>query len=111
MSDTGTVRGNPVARAGTGWVWADTGEPAEHWDEHGTWRPCIQCGRTPQPCEHGCQRRHDPCLGHIDGAASACCGHGIHQGYVLWPSQTIDPPAGWHANVHLAPPSPDRPTP
>lgn len=106
MPDTGTVRGNPVTRAGQGWAWADTGQPAEHWDEDGTWRPCTQCGRTPQPCEHDCQRRHDPCLGHIDGATSACCGHGTHPGYVLWPGQTIDRPAGWHANVHLTPPEP-----
>jgi len=25
---------------------------------------------------------YDACLGHIDGATSACCGHGVKQPYI-----------------------------
>ena len=41
--------------------------------------PCPSCGLEFAPCAKGCTDsvRHDPCLGHIDGANSACCGHGI----------------------------------
>ena len=27
---------------------------------------------------------YDACLGHIDGAKSACCGHGVEEPYVLY---------------------------
>ncbi len=39
---------------------------------------CVRCGKLPD--ENG----HDACLGHIDGAISACCGHGAHEGYVKY---------------------------
>ena len=26
---------------------------------------------------------HDACIGHIDGAVSACCGHGMEKGYIM----------------------------
>jgi hypothetical protein len=34
-------------------------------------RPCRRCGKP--PTEDG----HDACIGTIDGAKSACCGHGV----------------------------------
>ena len=49
----------------TGWVYADNGKPV---DIH---RPCARCGRA--PTENG----EDACLGHIEGAIAACCGHGV----------------------------------
>lgn len=54
------------------WVYDDTGEPIDN-----NPRPCPHCGRPPDP------DGHDPCLGRIPGAAAACCGHGVEEGYVL----------------------------
>lgn len=42
--------------------------------------PCIRCGRLPTP------EGYDACLGHIEGAVSACCGHGVEKGYVIYKS-------------------------
>lgn len=53
----------------------DTGEIA-----HDSPRPCPQCGMLQTP------EGHDPCLGTIPGAMSACCGHGVERGYVIWPT-------------------------
>jgi hypothetical protein len=36
-------------------------------------RACPRCGKPPTP------EGYDACLGHIEGATSACCGHGVHQ--------------------------------
>ena len=41
-------------------------------------RPCPQCGDLPTA------EGYDPCLGHILGAYSACCGHGVEDGEILW---------------------------
>ena len=54
------------------WVYADTLEPVT-----GN-RPCIRCGNL--PTEEG----YDACLGYIEGASSACCGHGITEPYIIF---------------------------
>ena len=41
-------------------------------------RPCARCGRMPT------KEGYDACLGYIEGATSACCGHGIEEGYVVY---------------------------
>lgn len=41
-------------------------------------RPCKKCGRMPTV------EGYDACLGHIDGAKSACCGHGVEEPYVVY---------------------------
>ena len=41
-------------------------------------RPCKKCGRTPT------KDGYDACLGHIEGARSACCGHGVEEPYVMY---------------------------
>ena len=41
-------------------------------------RPCVRCGRMPT------KEGYDACLGYIEGATSACCGHGIEEGYVVY---------------------------
>lgn len=46
-------------------------------------RACERCGRRHQYCWQ-CKDYHDACIGHIDGASSVCCGHGVQQGYVVW---------------------------
>ena len=40
-------------------------------------KSCPKCDLF--PLENGC----DPCLGMLPGVIGACCGHGVHQGY-LW---------------------------
>lgn len=47
------------------WRYVDTGEVADGK------RSCIRCGRAPLVTGE------DACLGHVDGATSACCGHGV----------------------------------
>lgn len=36
-------------------------------------RPCPRCGKLPT------KDGYDACLGKIEGAVSACCGHGVHK--------------------------------
>lgn len=35
-------------------------------------------------------RGYAACLGHIDGVISACCGHGVEKGYIMYPDKTIE---------------------
>lgn len=85
----GFIRGHPVIWDGMIYRYAD-GTPAEAWG--GEPRPCVLCQQMPEPCvEEGCSYRpetgnpgqwlHDPCLGHLAGYRSACCGHGVEGGY------------------------------
>lgn len=39
-------------------------------------RPCKRCGQVPT------KEGYDACLGYIEGASSACCGHGVQEGYI-----------------------------
>lgn len=34
-------------------------------------RPCKRCGEFPT------KEGYDACIGYVDGAISACCGHGV----------------------------------
>jgi hypothetical protein len=67
MGITSTARGHKIVfdLIGKEWKYADTLEPVD--DS----RPCPRCGEYPTP------EGYDACLGHIPGAISACCGHGI----------------------------------
>jgi hypothetical protein len=72
-------RGHPlVLFADRRWRWAESGRfmgrlahPAED-------RDCAACGLPPTA------EGYDACIGHVPGAAAACCGHGIADPYVLW---------------------------
>lgn len=55
------------------WVYADTGESVE-----GNDRSCARCGNLPD------EKGHDFCLGDISGVSSACCGHGVEDGFFLF---------------------------
>lgn len=57
------------------WVWSDTEESIKKE------RPCIRCGKM--PTEEG----YDFCLGKINGASSACCGHGVTEPYIELPQE------------------------
>lgn len=64
MSDS--HRGHPIVLVGGAWLYSDTREPvAENPD-----RDCGHCGLPNTP------EGHDGCLGTLDGAMNACCGHG-----------------------------------
>lgn len=39
-------------------------------------RPCTACG------QHSTPEGYDACLGHLDGVAYACCGHGLDDSWV-----------------------------
>jgi len=39
-------------------------------------RPCPKCGKLPT------SEGYDACLGYIEGAIQACCGHGITNSYI-----------------------------
>jgi len=62
-------RGHPTEYVDGRWIYSDSGEP-----DHGD-RPCVRCGERPTA------EGYDACLGRVDGAASACCGHGVESGY------------------------------
>ena len=70
MSARGYIFGHAVYYD-DGWRYADTHEPAT------TDRPCPKCGE----CETA--DGHDPCIANLPGVTAACCGHGVHAGYVL----------------------------
>jgi len=40
---------------------------------------CPRCGRTLHPGQEP-----DPCIGHVPGAETVCCGHGVEEPYVLF---------------------------
>jgi len=71
MSGLSHIRGNEIVMNWeTGaWHYASDGALADH-D-----RPCPRCGLMPTP------EGYDACLGFIPGIDSACCGHGIDEGY------------------------------
>jgi len=62
---TGYSRGHKIYYDGTNWRYSDNNEL-----EDGS-RPCKRCGKFPT------KEGYDACLGYIEGAISACCGHGI----------------------------------
>lgn len=72
MTITTRWRGHVVEQRDGAWYYADTGELADH-D-----RPCVRCWRM--PTAEGC----DACLGHIEGAEAACCGHGVIEPFAIF---------------------------
>ena len=79
MAATSFNRGHKVVWDGSQWLYDDTKEPSNYE------RPCPRCGHMPTP------EGHDHCLGHIDGVTSACCGHGVHKGFILYKDGRYEP--------------------
>ena len=46
-------------------------------------RPCKKCGKFPTP------EGYDACLGKVEGAISACCGHGCEKPYIIYEERNI----------------------
>ena len=66
------LRGWTIYYDGEIWRYVDTDDPIDNF------RPCKKCGKTPTA------EGYDACLGHIDGAKHACCGHGVDKPYVIY---------------------------
>ena len=64
-------RGWPIVYRNGQWIDEETNKPM---DEK---RKCKRCKRQPTP------EGFDACLGHIENAVSACCGHGVEDGYII----------------------------
>lgn len=64
-------RGHKCYFDGESWRYFDNDEKV---DER---RVCKKCEKVPT------QEGYDACLGQIPQAVSACCGHGIHKGYIM----------------------------
>ena len=63
-----------------GWDIYFDGENQRYSDDHKMMddsRPCKRCGQMPT------KEGYDACLGYIDGAKAACCGHGVGEKYVV----------------------------
>lgn len=56
------------------WRYADTHKPVDRTHP----RPCAYCGRLPTP------EGYDACMGKIEGAIGACCGHGIQEPIICY---------------------------
>ena len=68
---TSYSRGHEIYYDGTNWRFTDTNEI-----DNKT-RACKRCGKVPTA------EGYDACLGHIEGATSACCGHGVAEPYMV----------------------------
>jgi hypothetical protein len=56
--------------------YADNGEAFNL--KNGKERPCVRCGKHPTV------EGYDACIGHLSGVRSACCGHGVSKGYIIY---------------------------
>ena len=66
-------RGWEIYYDGVNWRYCDNHELVKSGQ-----RPCKRCGKMPTA------DGYDACLGHIAGAKSACCGHGIEKPFVMY---------------------------
>jgi hypothetical protein len=71
-------RGHLIKYLNGVWVYFDNDEPILNNE-----RPCKKCNMPPT------KEGYDNCLGHIEGVASACCGHGVEIPYIVKNSETI----------------------
>ena len=68
---TSHSRGHTIYYDGINWRYTDTDEINDNK------RPCKRCGILPTT------EGYDACLGYIEGAIHACCGHGIEESYII----------------------------
>ena len=47
-------------------------------------RPCKKCGLKPIELKSDMGDNVDACLGVLKGVKSACCGHGVEDGYIIY---------------------------
>ena len=68
---TAHSRGHEIYLDGCVWRYTDTNEI------HDDSRACKKCNCMPT------KEGYDACIGKIEGATSACCGHGVEQPYIV----------------------------
>ena len=68
MSKVNMLRGHEIEMIDGEWVYKDSGEKTAETHEL---RDCGHCNLPNRP------DGHDACIGYIDGAVNACCGHGV----------------------------------
>jgi hypothetical protein len=77
------VRGHPVVYVDGEWRYEDGAPvPADPAEE----RPCPICGEPPTP------EGYDACIGHVPGATSVCCGHGVAAPIYMLEAPVTEPP-------------------
>ena len=64
-------RGHEIYYSDNVWKYCDNGEVCD--DS----RPCKRCNCYPT------KEGYDACLGKIEGASHACCGHGVDKPYIM----------------------------
>jgi hypothetical protein len=69
---TGYSRGHEIVFENNEWLWFDTKESIT------VERPCKKCGKMPT------KEGYDACLGFIEDASAACCGHGITEKLIVY---------------------------
>jgi len=67
---TSYSRGHKIYYKNNRWYYCDNNE------EYNDKRPCKKCGNFPT------KEGYDSCIGYINGAKSACCGHGVEDKYI-----------------------------
>lgn len=76
---TSHYRGHKIYYDGYIWRYCDNNKSTTEEE-----RPCARCGKMPT------KEGYDACLGRIEGATSACCGHGVEKPYIVYKSEVQD---------------------
>jgi len=66
-------RGHSIVYINNQWVYTDNLVPISKEE-----RNCAKCNCMPT------KEGHDACIGKIDNATSACCGHGVEEPYIIF---------------------------
>jgi hypothetical protein len=69
------IRGHPIEYKDSRWVFSDNGEPVRGGNGE---RACVRCGELPT------LDGHDACIANLPDVRAACCGHGVHTGYISY---------------------------
>ena len=72
MTALAYLRGHLCKYQNGKWIYSDSGIVAGE-----EIRTCKRCGQIPTV------EGYDACLGYIPGVTSACCGHGVGEGFSL----------------------------
>lgn len=69
---TGYSRGNLIYYKNNQWYYTEDDTICD--DS----KPCKKCGKHPT------KEGYDACLGYIESAKHACCGHGVEKPYIIY---------------------------
>jgi hypothetical protein len=69
------IRGTRAVYRFKRWRWAEP--PYEYIPVDLVKLPCTRCGRPPT------REGYDACVGHVEGATSVCCGHGVEPPIIM----------------------------